>query len=211
MAAGRNTMSTRLAFLAPNPKEPKRSRASRQEIWFGQLSRAARNKASTWDECWSGPVAHLIYRPNTAGYKASTIASVRRVIAAMAIATRSVCSMDRIAPKRPLGKERAIPPPDESRGHLGMVLVNSRDGIARKLSLYLSSCVHKCVNGCSFLAHLTQQLNSIHCSCPALPKWNVVVKLYVLLCATLPVRSLVSVPYRCLDISGYLSYRVYTF
>ncbi len=31
--------------------------------------------------------------------------------------------MDRIAPPRPPDKERAIPPPDESRGHLGAVLV----------------------------------------------------------------------------------------
>src|SRR5215467_12897954 len=121
MRAARNAMSTRLAFLAPNPKEVNRSRASRQEIWFGQLSRAARNKASTWDEFWSGPVAHLIYGPNKAGYKASAIASVRRFIAAMAIATRSERSMDRIAPPRPPDKERAIPPLDESREHLGAV------------------------------------------------------------------------------------------
>ena len=93
-----------------------------------------------WGECWFGPVAHLIYGPNKAGYKASAIASVRRFIAAMAIATRSERSMDRITPPRPPSKERAIPPPDKSRGHPGAVLVKVTD-----TSLYTPQNVQKAV------------------------------------------------------------------
>src|SRR5947209_9931056 len=123
MAAGKSATSTRSVSLAQNPKEPKRSRGSKQGMWSKQWSRRARNRESTLDGCWYERPAHLTSARAQAACRESAIGSVRRFIAAMAIATRWENGMDKQAPPRPPPKERAIPPPDESRGHPGAAVV----------------------------------------------------------------------------------------
>src|SRR6266699_2495970 len=108
MAAGRNATSTRWASPAQNPRERRRSKASKRGISSKQLSPAAANKASTLDGFWSGQVDHLTSERNRAEYRGSAIASVLRFIDAMAIAT---------------GKERAIPPRSKDEGLPGPISV----------------------------------------------------------------------------------------
>src|SRR5215469_4473373 len=116
MAVGRSAMSTRSASLAPSPKEPKRSRASRQGIWFGLLSQLAPNKVLTWGEYWCGLVDRLTSERNKAGCRAPAIGFAPRFIAAMATAIKREYHMYRRTPTRRPRKESAIPPPHRITG-----------------------------------------------------------------------------------------------
>jgi hypothetical protein len=109
MGAGRCATSINGGFLAPGPRERRRSRACRRAIWSEHRSRLGKSRGDMLGESWCARVDHLTSKRNKAACRASAIASACQFIARMATVTPPPSSCDQEEPFLPRITRREHP------------------------------------------------------------------------------------------------------